>query len=202
VSGLRGSGSHDVEVRDVFVPEERMTGTMSRPSREKGTLFRLPPFTRLAYNKVGVATGIARAGLDHFRALAQSKTPRASATSLANRPSAQLAIARGEAELRSARAFVFEAVDEVWQATLAGDEVTREQRALAQLACSNACRASVKALGYVYEEAGASANFTSNPLERCFRDVVVVPQHIMVSSQWNMAAGRVLLGLESQTIFF
>ena len=199
VSGLRGSGSHDVRASDVFVPEERMTGVMAQPLREPGPLFRLPVFSRLAYNKVGVATGIARHAIDAFVELANGKVPRASARLLRERGDAQLAVAEAEIELRSARAWVFEAVGELWDDVVAEHEVTREQRALLQLACSNAASAAVRAVEKLHRAAGASANFTQSPLERCWRDVAVVRQHIMVSSQWSEAAGRVLLGLDANT---
>jgi len=197
VAGLRGSGSHDVRATDVFVPDDHMTSTMTGGVRASGTLFRLPPFSRLAYNKVGVATGIARAALDHFIALASAKTPRASRQPLAERASAQLALAEAETLLRSARAWVFEMVGEIWDATEAGQKITLEQRALVQLACSNAASAAVRAVELVHAAAGSTANFVSSPLERCFRDVQVVRQHIMVSGQWAEAGGRVLLGLNS-----
>lgn len=199
VSGMRGTGSHDVRVEDVFVPDERVTRTYARPPRETGTLFRLPPFSRLAYNKVGVATGIARAAIDHFAELASSKTPRASARPLAERATAQLAMAEAETELRTARAWVFEVVGELWDEVEAGRTPTRELRALVQLACSNAASASVRAVERVHAAAGTSANFIGHPLERCFRDVQVIRQHIMVSPQWTEAAGRVLLGLDSNS---
>jgi len=54
----------------------------------------------------------------------------------------------------------------------------------------------------LYTAAGASANFRDSPLDKHMRDVRVVPQHIMVSSQFTQAAGRVLLGLESGTFLF
>ena len=199
VSGLRGSGSHDVAVRDAFVPEERMTAVMSQRPHASGPLFRLPPFSRLAYNKVGVATGIARAAIDHFVRTASQKTPRASTQLLRERPTAQLAVAEAEAVLRSARAFVFEAVGDVWETTVANRKVSREARALVQLACSHAASAAVRAVELVHAVAGSTANFTSSPLERCFRDVQVVRQHIMVSPQWTEAAGRVLLGLDANS---
>jgi alkylation response protein AidB-like acyl-CoA dehydrogenase len=202
VSGMRGTGSHDVRADDVFVPDARITHVYGTPPHETGTLFRLPPFSRLAYNKVGVATGIARAALDHFAELAAEKKPRASARPLAERATAQLAMAEAEIELSSARAWVFEIVSELWDRAEAGETPTRELRARAQLACSNAASAAVRAVEGVHAAAGTSANFVGNPLERCFRDVQVVRQHIMVSPQWTEAAGRVLLGLDSNSFLF
>ncbi len=204
VSGLRGSGSHDVAVHEVFVPDEYVTALLSGGMRlrETGTLYRFPPFNRLAYNKVGVATGIARAAIDHFKQLATEKLPRGSRKLLRDKVSVQLAVAEAETQLRSARAFVLDAVGEVWRATEEGRETTAEQRALVHLACSNACTASILAVEIVHTAAGTTANFTSSPLERCMRDVRVVPQHIMVSPQWTEVAGRVLLGLEGDRPFF
>lgn len=204
VAGLRGSGSHDVAAHDVFVPDAHVTAVLTGATkpRETGTLYRFPPFNRLAYNKVGVATGIARAAIDHFKQLASEKLPRGSSKLLRDKVSVQLAVAEAEARLRSARAFVLDAVGEVWRATEAGREATAEQRALVHLACSSACAASIRTVEIVHSAAGTTANFTSSPLERCLRDVRVVPQHIMVSPQWAEMAGRVLLGVEGDSPFF
>ncbi len=199
VAGLRGSGSHDVRVQDVFVPERMTTALSSRGLLASGPLFRLPVFSRLAYNKVGVSTGIARAAVDHFVELASAKTPRASRNLLRERATAQLAVAEAEIQLRSARAWVFESVAEIWEIALASGQVSQKQRALLQLACSNAAAASIRAVNLVHSAAGASANFLSSPLERYMRNVRVVPQQLMVSPQWIEAGGRVLLGLDSQS---
>lgn len=197
VSGLRGSGSHDVRAQDLFVPDEHMTAVLTTPLKEPGTLFRFPIFNRLAYNKVGVATGIARAAIDHFVALASQKQPRGSGKLLRERPSVQLAVADAEAQLRSARAFVFDAVGAVWDAVDAGRAPTGRDTALVHLACSTAAAASIRAVELVHSAAGTSANFTDNPLERRMRDVRVVPQHIMVSPQWTEIAGRILLDVDA-----
>jgi alkylation response protein AidB-like acyl-CoA dehydrogenase len=202
VAGLRGSGSHDVEIRDLVVPERYTTAVSAGRIHAKGTLFRLPPFSRLAYNKVGVATGIARGALDAFAELASERVPRGMRAPLRERVSAQRAMADAETLLRSARAFVFEAVDEVWQTTCAGDTPTSKQRALVQLACSQAVAASARAVEIVHSAAGTSANSLASPLERRMRDVHVVGQHIVVSPAMIEPASRVLLGLDSGTPFF
>ena len=200
VSGLRGSGSHDIRIDDVFVPEVATTRIHRRDLCAKGTLYQLPSFCRLAYNKVGVATGIARAAIDHFCNLATQKTPRGTRNKLREREDAQLAVAEAELAVGRARSFVFETVNDVWDTVDRGDEPAPRQRALLQLACSGACDASVDAVQKVVGAAGASANFTTNPLERCMRDVMVVRQHFMVSPQWYHGAGRVLLGLPSEAL--
>jgi alkylation response protein AidB-like acyl-CoA dehydrogenase len=204
VSGLRGSGSHDVAARDVFVPEERVTAVLERGMqlRETGTLYRFPPFNRLAYNKIGVATGIAQAALEHFKRLAAEKQPRGSRKLLREKASVHPVYADAVASLRAARAYAFEAVDEVWRVVEAGSQPNAEQRMHVHLACAKACEAAVETVELLYSALGTTANFTSCPLDRCLRDVRVVPQHIMVSPQWKETAGRVLLGLPGDSPFF
>jgi len=201
VAGLRGSGSHDVEVTDVFVPDRFTTRVGQGKLNARGQLFRLPAFSRLAYNKVGVATGIARAALDAFIELASRHTPRAMSAPLRERRHAQESLAEAETVLRSARAFVFESVEELWQETLAGRAPSMKQRALVQLACAKAVAASARAVEIVHAAAGTSANTLTSPLERRMRDVHVVGQHIAVSPQLVEPASRVLLGLPPNGIF-
>ncbi len=202
VSGLRATGSHDVRVKEVLIPDERISQVARRPMRQEGTLYRLPFNTRLAYNKVGVATGIARAAIGHFKDLADEKTPRGFANRLRERSDAQYAIADAEYILGSARSFVFEQVSEIWDTVDRGDAPSIESRAMVQLACSGAATAAVQAVEKIYAAAGATANFVSSPLERCMRDVLVVRQHIMVSPQFKEGIGRALLGLPSGTFLF
>ena len=164
--------------------------------RHEGPLYRLPPFSRLAYNKVGVATGIARRALDSFTELAEAKTPRLASKPLRERPRAQLAIAQAEATLRAARAFVFDAVGEEWDTVCRGDVADRRQRALVRLACSHACQEAIRAVELVHSAAGTSANLEDSPIGRARRDVAVVAQQLMVAPQFIEDAGRVLLGLD------
>jgi len=202
VSGLRGSGSHDVRVDDVFVADEYISRVQRQIPHEAGTLYRLPIYSRLAYNKVGVATGIARAAINQFIALASEKKPRGSSNLLHKRVDAQRAVAEAERLLGSARSYVFDSVADLWDTVANGEKPTDKQKAIVQLSCSGATNEAVKAVEMLYSAAGASANFLSSPLERSMRDVLVVRQHIMVSPQYTEAVGRVLLGMESETLFF
>ncbi len=201
--GLRGSGSHDVSVEDVFVPDERMgvvaTGRDTVPDT---TLFRLPPSLRFPFPKVAVATGIARAALTEFSDLAQGKKARVSRTLLRERPDAQLAVARAEALIGSGWAFATEMVETIWALAGAGEPIPAAVHARTRLACTHAVASCVLAVETLCTAAGTTANFTGSPLQRGLADVRAVPQHAMVGGYNDLNAGRVLLGLAPEDPMF
>lgn len=195
VSGIRGSGSHDVVVNDGWAPAERIVPGLigNTPSSD-----RLPRNSRLAYNKVGVALGIARAAIDGFMDLASNKVPRFSVRKLQERAFAQRAVAEAEVRIRSARALVFELIMPMWDKAQAGEPIHREEVALFQIACSDAVRGCIEAVDKLAAAAGTTANMVGSPLERPIRDVRVVGQHITVAPHHIEDGGRVLLGLPAQ----
>lgn len=199
VGGLRGSGSHDVVISDVMVPNERVLLRMGQ-YKPKSALDRIPISTRLAYNKVGVAMGIARSAIDAFVDLAMGKVPRFTSTSLRTRPFAQRAVAKAEVRLRGARALVFELTQRMWQRVSDGDTFDAHDRALFQIACSDAVAGSAEAVDWVCEAAGTTANDRHGPLERLARDIRVVRQHVTVAPHHIEDGGRVLLGLPAEGI--
>ena len=195
VSGLRGSGSHDVRVDRVTVPEAHIIAAMGGAMGDS-PLGVIPLGTRLAYNKVAVALGIARAGIDAFVELAAGKQLRLTTRMLRERPFAQRAVALAEARLRGARASVFERTEDMWRKVVARNEFTLRDRALFQIVCSDAALAAAQAVDTAAEAAGTSANQLEQPLERIARDVRVVRQHVTVAPHHIEDGGRVLLGLK------
>jgi alkylation response protein AidB-like acyl-CoA dehydrogenase len=203
VSGLRGSGSHDVKVDDVFVPDAHMgtgLGNVNHARLADSTVLRIPLGPRLAYNKVAVGSGIARAALDEFTKLATGKTPRFTAIKLRERPHAQRAIARAEVRLRSARALVLENAAALWDTVLANQQFSDRSRALFAIACADAALACAEAVDTVAEAAGTTANELDSPLEKAMRDVRVIRQHLTVAPSLIDDGGRVLLGLEPESV--
>ena len=198
VAGLRGSGSHDVRLRDVLVPSERIIAPLGGHAATTPQL-RLPLGNRLAYNKAAVALGIARAGIDAFVALATCKQPRFTTRTLRDRPFAQRAVAHAEARLLGARAALLELAAETWETVTAGDEVAPRQQALFHIVASDAARAAVEVVETLCEAAGTTANRVGEPLERIARDVRVVRQHATVAPHLIEDAGRALLGLEAES---
>jgi indole-3-acetate monooxygenase len=194
VGGMRGSGSHDVHVNDIFVPGNHILPTIGS-ARSDQPLMRFPTGARLAYNKVAVSLGLARAGLDAFVDLAEGKIPRFSSKSLRERPSAHRAIAEAEVRVLASRALLMELVAKLWHQVLNEEHITTRERAIFQIACSDAVRGCVEAVDLVSDAAGTSANFQSHPLERISRDVRVVRQHLTVAGLHIEDGGRVLLGI-------
>jgi alkylation response protein AidB-like acyl-CoA dehydrogenase len=200
---LRGTGSHDVELHDVFVPHERVGVVPSgRDTLIETTLFRLPPSLRFPFPKVGVATGVARAALAEFSDLAQGKKARLSRTLLRDRPDAQLAVARAEALIGSGWAFASEMVATTWALAEAGEPVPAAVHARTRVACTHAVASCVEAVEVLCTAAGTTANLTSSPLHRYLADVRAVPQHVMVGGYNALDAGRVFLGLEPNDPLF
>lgn len=196
-SGMRGSGSHDVLVEDVFVPASRLIAPLGT-TEHASPLLNFPLGARLAYNKVAVAWGIGRAAIDGFVELAEGKTPRFSNRKLRDRPRAHLAIAQAEVRLRSGKALVLELLEEMWQRVLVRGHITRKERALFQIACSDSVAGCIEVVESLARSAGTTANQLGHPLERMLRDIRVVGQHTTVAPQHIEDAGRILLGLPAQ----
>src|SRR6185436_8706350 len=118
VSGLRGTGSHDIEVEDLFVPEERTFSALDLRARVTGPMNRMHGFDLAGCGFCCVGLGVARAAIDEFVELAQTKIPRSSSELLRDRQIVQARIGEAEALLRSGRAMLFEVVEEMWQTVL------------------------------------------------------------------------------------
>ncbi|MBA3391695.1 MAG: acyl-CoA dehydrogenase family protein [Deltaproteobacteria bacterium] len=200
--GLRGTGSHDLEVRDVVVPRERTFSLLSDKPKHAG--YALPFFGLLASGVAAVGLGIARAALDGFVALAGHKNLPGGKKTIAHREVVQIEVARAEARLRAARGLLFEAMAE---ATIeAGNAVADADprrsvpaRARLRLAACHAATEAAAVTAIAYELGGGAAVYRTSPLQRQFRDAHVVTHHLMVSSVAMTTAGRILLGVETDT---
>ena len=202
VSGMRGTGSHDIEVEDLFVPEEHTFSALDRRARVTGPMNRMHGFDLAGCGFCCVGLGVARAAIDEFIELAQVKTPRGASELLRDRPIVQARIGEAEALLRSGRAFLFDTVQHMWQTVLAGEFVTERQRSDLRMAMTHAAQSAAKATHIVCATAGTTSIFTSSPLERCARDAETVTRHNQLQFMNYEAVGRTLLGLESNSPLF
>lgn len=192
--GMRGTGSESYRVDGVFVPAAR-TGRRGDPTlrREPGPLYAFTMQSLYAAGVAAVALGVARAMLDALTGLAVSKRPRG-LERLADRPMTQAAVARCEAALASARAWLLDTLDDVAAGADAVSPITVADRARVRLAATHAIHAAVGVADRVYKEAGVDGIFPGGPFERRFRDIHTLSQQIQSREAHYERIGRVLLG--------
>jgi alkylation response protein AidB-like acyl-CoA dehydrogenase len=197
VAGLCGTGSHDIAVRDLFVPEEHTVSFLSGAPRERRPLYAFPVFGLLALGVASVGLGLGRRALDEVTALARDKTPALAQKRLAERATTQVQVAEGEALLGSARAWLLESVERCYEAAASGGPLPVAERARLRLAASHAAESAARAVHIAYTLGGGSSLYRRSPLQRLFRDAHVVTQHASVSGGSRELVGRALLGVET-----
>ena len=198
VMGMRGTGSDDVAVTDVFVPTARtfsVTPEFTPGSHYRGPLYRFPIIGVLASNLPPLLLAVGRRAIDEVATLAQAKVPVARSTLLRERASAQAKLARAEAILRAGRLLLCDTLSEAWQAALAGETFSLRQKADLLLATAHAVSSAVEAVELMYSVAGTSGIYTKSPLERYFRDVQVLKHHAFGAESRYETVGQVYFGL-------
>lgn len=195
VRGMRGTGTHDFAVHDVFVPAERTVLSATAPLLDSGPLYRIPRTLLFAAGDAAAALGLARSALEAFRELAGAKTPRGMAAPLREQPRVQADLGRAEADLRSARAFLAEAVAAMWDHVSAGGTPTLDHRAVLRLATTHAIRLAARVVDTIYDDAGVTAVYEPHLLQRHFQDIHVITQHLQGRLAHYELVGRHWLGL-------
>ena len=202
VSGLRGTGSFDWTVENVFLPERRTVVHAGAPldnqwSRWPGLTYALPAQAWVGPHHSAVITGIARAGIDALIALAVEKTPRGRPGALlCENPQVQDAVGRADSVLNAGRAYRGATIAALWNTIAAGGETTLEQRARCRLASTNAADSARTAMDQMYRLGGSTSFKRESRLAECWRDLHVVGQTVTVGPEWYPIAGRALLGMD------
>lgn len=194
VTGLVGTGSHDLVAEQVVVPED---WTFVRGSRSPRTesMFRYPTLAFAAQVLSVVGLGIARGAIEELRAMAAGRVSVTGAPRLADRPLVQMEIAKAEAQLRAARAFFYEAIDSAWDSLERGDEVSPEQTSLLRLSSTHAARTAAEVARAIQMQTGMTGVYNDCAISQQVRDVQVLTQHAFMGDITYQNAGAMLFGL-------
>ena len=195
VMGLKGTGSGDIEVKDILVPKGRSVSLISGAPLQAGPLYKFPPFGLLALGVSAVALGNARGALNAFRDLAVAKKSQGSSKTLSERQTIQVAFADAEVKWRAARGHLYEQIERAWDGANASSEIPMQVRADLRLACTHVTRTGAEICRTLYDLGGGAALFEASPLQRHFRDAHAATQHIVTAPSTLELTGRVLLGL-------
>jgi len=193
VMGLLGTGSHDIVVKDVVVPEE-WTFVRGGAASLDTPLYRYPTLSFAAQVLTVVGLGIGRAAINEVLGMAAGRASVTGAPNLGERIYVQLEIARIEAELRAARSWFYEAIDDVWQVLLAGGTPTDHQVSMLRLSTTHASRVGADVARRAQMLSGGTGVYESSPLAAQVRDAQMITQHAFMGDITYQNAGAMLFG--------
>jgi indole-3-acetate monooxygenase len=202
VSGMCGTGSHDVVVNEAFVPDELSFVIFGSEPAVNVPPLRVPEVTRAAIQIASVTIGVARGALDEILALAVDKTPTFAEEPLASNPLFQHQFGEAETQLRAARSALHAEADIVWAKAQAGSPFTPEDRAHVRGTTTWVARTAAAIVTTAYQAGGSSSFYTSNPLQRRLRDAHVLTQHFVMKADTFTKVGAVLAGQDVDLALF
>jgi len=195
VQGLKGTGSYDYNLQDVFVPSSHTYPLLTREPLRGGPLYRFGVMPLTGCGHASWALGVARSAIDDVRELAISKTRMGETSSIAHRLTFQRNLAHHEAMWRAAHRLVVDTFTGFEVEVAAGAEVTPQMRCDMRLAATYATEASREIVQWAHLAAGTTAIREGNRLERAFRDMYTGTQHAFISENIYTEAGKLMLGL-------
>jgi alkylation response protein AidB-like acyl-CoA dehydrogenase len=200
VGGLRGSGSHDVVVDDVFVPGEDSLSP-APPAAGNSQLAQLPIVPMMIAGIGAQLLGMARAGIAVTIEILRNKVSVDPGASIRERPSVLAEIASHSAAVAAAGGHLHTSMAAVWDEARSHVPTARDRAALygAGLYAAAVARAAVVTM---HSAAGTTALYIDCPLERSLRDLQTMERHIAAQPLWLEDAGRVLLGHETSNPMF
>ena len=201
--GMSGTGSHDVDVRDVFVPTEHAVpfGPLVEPSPAYDN-----PLSRMAiWGTVGchasVALGVAQAAIDDLAELG-SRVPAYTQNSIRNRSTVQLRIATAEGKLAAVRSYFHAAYEDAWAAISRSGHLDLREKSRCQSASSIAALTAAEVVDLVHSCVGTAGIREEQRFQKYFRDAHVITQHAFLSEARLESVGQIMFGLEPDWGFF
>jgi alkylation response protein AidB-like acyl-CoA dehydrogenase len=196
VQGLKGTGSYDYSVDDVFVPVERTFALFTRePLRGSSPATRMGLMPVTAAGHASWALGVAKSMLDDVENLATTKFRMSDMASLASRPTFQKGLAHRVAAWRAARLLVLDAFTTAETAVGRGEDLTPALRADMRVAAVYATDVARQCAEWAHLVAGTSSIREGTRLERAFRDMYTGTQHAFISEKVAIDAAQIWLGI-------
>jgi indole-3-acetate monooxygenase len=192
VLGLRGTGSIDYRIRDVFVPREWSHPALIETSTRGGGFYGLGIIGIAMICHSGWALGMGRRLLDELRALVRQKAGRPG--QFVESDSFLEGLAKAEGTYRAARALVRETWADVEATLERGEPLSVREHTLIRLALTHATWAVHDVCMFVYKSGGTTA-LRAGTIQRLFRDMHAGTQHVTSSPPVIQACGRELAGL-------
>lgn len=194
-TGLRGTGSHDLDFDDVFVPAHLVFDARAVEPNPVDPYWGVPLISRGAAALNAVGLGVVAHALDELRALAVKKPAFGSPMMVRDRADVQMAVAQASGLLEAARSVVETVPREVYSAVAAGGPATPDLLARLRNSYVTSTELLVQAVDRVNVAAGTSSLASDSVIGRCWRDAHAVASHQALQTRHHTNIGRVMLGL-------
>jgi 3-hydroxy-9,10-secoandrosta-1,3,5(10)-triene-9,17-dione monooxygenase len=202
VMGLKGTGSANIGVDNIFVPEHRIIsrvdqreGTAKGTKTQKDKLYSTPYLTISPAALAAVVVGCAAGGLKEFIKFAKNSSQRG--IKLCERESIQLRIAESAAEVDCAKLLIEQLAQTTTLKMRTSGTLTTEERAKARRDTAYACSLAKRSVERLFEVSGANGLYSDKHFQRYYRDVKAGSNHIAIGwDRCGLTYGRVALGLE------
>ena len=176
VVGLRGTGSKDVIIKDVFVPGYRVirqadlfSGKVARDAGKTDPIHRIPFYSLfplgLTSAVVGIAEGALQAHLDYQRNRMQGNGFKSTED-----PYSMYAVSEAAGEIRASRSALLDNISRIYDTAAAGREISLEQRAVGRRTQIQAAWRAVAAVDTILSRSGGNGLRMNNPIQRFWRD--------------------------------
>jgi len=205
-AGLRGTGSADVAVDDVFVPAHRALpigetkggGNAPGCAVNPAALYRLPAFAMFSINQSTVAVGLAQATYDTYIEQARTRIARLSGKSIADYSTAQVKVGEADTAIKMARMLLHDCCERGMAVAERGETAPMPLKTELRAKATMAGKLSAEAVDLLFQLSGGAGLYDRNPVSRAMRDMNCIRGHI--TQNWDVNAsnhGRVLMGLPS-----
>ena len=207
VSGLRGTGSKDIRVDNVFVPAYRTVSM--RDMREAQTPgrrvhdtanYRIPLRNILTFTLASPVLGMARGAVEAFETRVREAVSSRGGNKLAEACSIQMRLGESAAEVHTARLILHHDTQEIVARARRGDMPTLEERARYRRDQAYMAKLCLQAVNRLFEASGGHSIYESSALQRFHRDIHAATHHHSLA--WDPVAeqyGKVRLGIELET---
>lgn len=185
-AGMCATGSNDVIVDDVWIPEHRLVkvvdiynGTTPGAALHDAAVYRWPMVPALALTAAMPALGSAEFVADTYAKRLGDRVLAYSGVAQKDQPAAQIRLGEARVRLRALNALLDDTAGRIQATVQSGERAGRAARADARAAAALIVHESRAVIADLLEASGASAQFLDNPLQRVKRDVDVISGHVV-----------------------
>ena len=209
VSGLEGTGSHDITVKDAFVPEHRTHRSIhgfecNSPGNavNEHYIFRLP-FGQIFVRAVSSSSiGCLKGVIDSYVQVNKDRVGLNDGNKIATDPDAQMALAECIAAVDECQTIMFRNFDAMVEAAKSGAELAIEDRIKMRFDAALVSRKCTDAINLMFNACGAQGIFRDHPLNRAWLDINAGRQHVANNPfKFGRNVGAVMMGGENGDFF-